>query len=238
MPALPPRIGEVFDGNPGQLADSQPLGFGPESRWDSGLSRCYGAETMYRRLAPLPGSGNFWGVYRWCRLVVSSPVACGCLPCRGEYGGRLPLVLLLTDVFQPVHGFAVEGFGDGDVGEGGGGGGAVPVFFAGREPDDVAGVDGFHGAAEALDAAGAGGDDEGLAEGMGVPGGAGAGLKGDDGAADAGGVAAFEGRVDADGAGEPVGGAFGGGLGAVAFDFHGVSLVPVGRIVYRPNAWG
>lgn len=138
-------------------------------------------------------------------------------------------------MFQPVHGFAIESFGDGDVGEGGGGGGAVPVFFAGREPDDVAGVDGFHGAAEALDAAGTGGDDEGLAEGMGVPGGTGAGFEGDDGAADARGVAAFEGGVDADGAGEPVGGTFGGGLGAVAFDFHGVSLVWVGRIVYRPE---
>jgi len=134
-------------------------------------------------------------------------------------------------VFQPVHGFAVEGFGDGDVGEGGGGSGAVPVFFAWREPDDVAGVDGFHGAAGALNAAGTGGDDEGLAEGMGMPGGAGAGFKGDNGTADAGGIAAFEGRVNANDAGEPVGRAFGGGLGAVAFDFHGYILGLVEAII-------
>jgi len=67
----------------------------------------------------------------------------------------------------------------------------------------------------------AGGDDERLAERMGVPGGAGPGLEGDDGSGYLGGFCGQEGLVDADVAGEPVGWAFGGGLGAVAFDFHG-----------------
>ena len=64
----------------------------------------------------------------------------------------------------------------------GGGRGAVPMVFAGREPDDVAGADFLDGSALALRAAAAGGDDQRLAERVGVPGGAGAGLEGDEGA--------------------------------------------------------
>ena len=92
------------------------------------------------------------------------------------------LVLFITDLLHPIDDFAIKLFLDGEVGHGGGGGCAVPMFFAGRKPDDVAGLDVLDGAAPALGEAGAGGDDEGLAEGMGVPGGAGAGLKGDAGA--------------------------------------------------------
>ena len=95
------------------------------------------------------------------------------------------LVLLVSDVFEPVDDFAIEAFLDGDVGHGGGRGGTVPVFFARGEPDDIAGMDFCDGSAEALGAAGAGGDDDGLAEGMGVPGGAGAGLESDGGASGA-----------------------------------------------------
>ena len=138
--------------------------------------------------------------------------------------------MVVGDVFEPVDDFAVEGFLDGDVGHGGGGGGAVPVFFAGWEPDDIAGVEFFDGSAEALGATGAGGDDQGLTERMGVPGGAGSGLEGDTGAGDAGGRWGLEKRIDADGAGEPVGGAFGGGFGADALDVHGESAgVTFGR---------
>jgi hypothetical protein len=67
-----------------------------------------------------------------------------------------------------------------------------------RDPDDVAGAD-FQGrAAIVLDPAEAGGDDQGLAERVGVPGGSGAGLKSDQRAADTVRVRAEE-RVDADG---------------------------------------
>ena len=111
-------------------------------------------------------------------------------------------------MFEPVDGFAVEALLDGDVGHGGGGGGSVPVLFVGWEPDDVAGTNFFDGTVFALNPSTAGGDDEGLAEGMGVPGGAGSGLEGDVGSDDEGGVGGLEERVDADGAGEPVGGAF------------------------------
>src|SRR5208283_6137476 len=83
------------------------------------------------------------------------------------------------DGFHPVDDLAVELLLDGDVGHGGGGRGAVPVLLAGREPDYVAGADLLDRTAPALGASAAGGDDEGLAERVGVPGGACAGLEGD-----------------------------------------------------------
>ena len=60
------------------------------------------------------------------------------------------------------------------------------------------------GPALALDPAAAGGDDQGLAERVGVPGRAGAGLEGDAGAGHPGGIGRLEEAVDPDGAGEPV----------------------------------
>ena len=87
--------------------------------------------------------------------------------------------MFVADFFQPVDDFSVEGFLNGDVGHGGGGRSAVPVFFAGGEPDDVAGSDFLDGAAQALGAAAAGEDNQGLTQRMRVPGGAGAGFKGD-----------------------------------------------------------
>ncbi len=133
---------------------------------------------------------------------------------------RLSPVLLFADVFQPSHGCAGEPFLNRDVRHGGGVGGAVPVRFTGREPDDVAGEDVFARAAEALSPSSAAGHDQGLAEGVGVPGGAGAGFEGDLGADDTGGVGGLEERVDADNAGEVLRGALGGRLGTAAFDIH------------------
>ena len=87
----------------------------------------------------------------------------------------------------------------------------MPVFFAGWEPDDITGMEFFDGAAEALGATAAGGDDQGLAEGVGVPGSASSRLEGDGGTGDACWRWGLEKRVDADGAGEPIGRAFAGG---------------------------
>lgn len=84
-------------------------------------------------------------------------------------------------------------------------------FSPGGEPDDIAGMNLCDGAAEALGAAAAGGDDDGLAEGMGVPGGAGTGLEGDGGGCDAGGGLGLDEGIDAHGAGEPGCGAMGRG---------------------------
>src|ERR1700733_11888291 len=82
-------------------------------------------------------------------------------------------------------------------------------------------------AAFALGPAAAGGDHERLAERMSVPRGARAGLEGDRGALDDGGLGRLEERVDADGAGEPVGWTLGGWLRADAFDFHDVLLAAI-----------
>ncbi len=111
-------------------------------------------------------------------------------------------------MFHPFDDFAIELFLKGDVRHGGGGSGAVPVFFAGFEPDDVPGMNFFDGAAFALGPAAAGGNDERLAEGVRVPRGAGAGFEGDVGALNEGGIGCMEQRVNADCAGEPVGRAF------------------------------
>src|SRR5437868_735567 len=102
-------------------------------------------------------------------------------------------ILLVTDLFHPVHGFAFEGLLDGDVGHRGRRGGTVPVLFAGWQPDDVAGADFFDGSAPALDPAAASGHDESLAQRVGVPGGASAGLEGNNRAGDARGVGSLEG---------------------------------------------
>ena len=58
----------------------------------------------------------------------------------GFVRGDLCTVLRVGHFLKPIDGFAVEGFLDGNVGHGGGGGGAVPVFFAGREADDITGM--------------------------------------------------------------------------------------------------
>ena len=55
----------------------------------------------------------------------------------------------------------------------------MPVAFTRGESHGVAGADGLDGSAVGLAEAEACGDDQGLAEGMGVPGGAGAGVEGD-----------------------------------------------------------
>jgi hypothetical protein len=78
----------------------------------------------------------------------------------------------------------------------------MPVLVAGRAPDDVAGPDLDDGFALALGPATAGGDDEGLTQGVGMPIGAGARLKGDAGAGDPSGRRRIIQRVEADRTGE------------------------------------
>src|SRR5262249_33775954 len=84
----------------------------------------------------------------------------------------------VADMFQPVDGLAVLDLLDSDVGHRGVGRRAVPVFFARRDPDDVAGANLLDRAAVTPNAAEAGDDDQRLPERMGVPGGAGARLEG------------------------------------------------------------
>src|SRR5258708_3938514 len=92
---------------------------------------------------------------------------------------RLPLILLVADLFQPIGGLAVECLLNGDVRQSRGGSGPMPVLFAGREPDHVAGMDLFDRSAPAPDAARARGHDQRLPQRVGVPRGPRAGLEGD-----------------------------------------------------------
>jgi hypothetical protein len=138
---------------------------------------------------------------------------------------QLPSVLLVGDMFQPVDGLAVKSFLNGDVGHGGVGSGAVPMLLSGREPDYVAGMNLFDGTSFMLRPSAACGDDEGLAERVGVPCSPRAGLEGDAGAGHERRIRGLKEGVDADGAGKPIRGALGGGLRADALDIHGAILV-------------
>src|SRR3954468_17145749 len=87
-------------------------------------------------------------------------------------------VLRVGDVLHPVDHLPVERFLNGDVRHRRGGRRAVPVLLVRRAPDHVPGPDLLHRAPFALHEAEAGGDDERLAEWMGVPRGARTGLEG------------------------------------------------------------
>src|SRR2546430_12599133 len=79
------------------------------------------------------------------------------------------LLLLVADLFHPVHDLAIEVFLNGEVRHGGGWRGAVPMLLTGRDPDHVTGPDLLDRPSPALRAAAAGGHDQGLAQRGGVP---------------------------------------------------------------------
>ena len=83
-----------------------------------------------------------------------------------------------------------------------------------------AGVNFFDGAIPALRPAATCGNDESLAERMSVPGGARSGLESYAGALNEGRIGSLKERIDAHGAGEPLGWSFGGRLRAGSLDFH------------------
>src|SRR5262249_60626159 len=85
-------------------------------------------------------------------------------------------VLLVADLFQPVYGPAVDRFLDGDMRHRRRRCCPVPVLLPRRKPDHIAGPDLLDRPALALRPAASGRDDQGLAERMGMPGGAGARL--------------------------------------------------------------
>lgn len=125
-----------------------------------------------------------------------------------------------TRMLHPVDDLAVELFLDGDMGHRRRRRCAVPMAFTRREPDDVAGADLLDGTAFALHATEARCDDQRLAERMGVPGGAGAGLEGDAGASRACGAGHGKQRVDTHAAGKPIGWSFGRRLRTASLDIH------------------
>src|SRR5689334_8173077 len=125
------------------------------------------------------------------------------LPAVAMHAGSLA-VLLVADLFHPVDGLAVELFLDGDVRHRRGGRCTVPMLLARREPDHVAGTDLLGRTAVALYPAATRRDDQGLAQRVGVPRGAGARLERDAGPGDARRVGRLEQRVHANRPGEIV----------------------------------
>src|ERR1041385_5457159 len=81
------------------------------------------------------------------------------------------LVLLVTDVFHPIHHLTVFLFLDSDVRHGRGGRSAVPVLLAGREPNHVTGPNFLDRATPTLCASASGCHDESLSQRMRMPGG-------------------------------------------------------------------
>src|SRR5258707_57628 len=151
------------------------------------------------------------------------------------------VVFVVGDVFSPV-GFrslvSGDGFGDGQVAHKVVGRGAVPMPLAGRGVDDVARADLGAVTAAGLHESASLGDVEGLADGVGVPRGAGGGSEADGADPDPGGFLAARDAVDPDVSGEPFGRALRGRL--LALDFHGSppcsSAVGSGVILARPRA--
>lgn len=145
----------------------------------------------------------------------------------GDQGARQ--VLLVRHLLQPLDILAIEHFGHGQVRHGGGGRRAVPVAFAAGTRNNVACADFGARATFTLGPTHAAEHHQRLPQRVRVPGGAGAGFEGDDGAAQAGGLCGLERAVDAHRAGEPGFRAFDGRLGAAADDGlgrlgHGVIL--------------
>src|SRR3954454_6489169 len=81
-------------------------------------------------------------------------------------------VLLVGNVFEPIHRLAIELLLHGDVRHRRGRRRAMPVLFAGGKPHNVSGANLFNRSAPALNTAGPGCHDQRLAERMGVPRGA------------------------------------------------------------------
>src|ERR1700733_14249978 len=118
------------------------------------------------------------------------------------------LVLVIGYLFHPIHNFTVEVLLDRDVRHCRGRCGAMPMFFPGREPDDITRPDLFDRSTLTLGPAAPGRNDERLAQRMRMPGRTGAGFEGNACAGPARGGFGLEKRVDAYDAGEPVGGSF------------------------------
>src|SRR6267142_1461060 len=131
-----------------------------------------------------------------------------------------PLVLLVGDLLHPVDNLAVELLLDGDMRHGRGGRCAMPMPFARRAPDHIAGPNDLDRTAPALNQPAAGSHNQCLAKRVRVPCTPGAWLERDVGAARTGRSGSLEKLVDTYRAGEILGRPSGRGLRTVSFDVH------------------
>src|SRR5438093_2944212 len=149
----------------------------------------------------------------------SLTTTCGmAAPCL--FPARAGPVLFVGHVFHPLDRLAIELFLNGDVRHRRVRRRAVPVFLAGFNPHDIARPDFFDGAARELHASETRRDDQRLAEGMRVPGGAGRRLECHDRPGDSRGRAPLERRIDSHRPGEPLGWSFAGRLRTAFCDVH------------------
>src|SRR5579863_3037131 len=116
-----------------------------------------------------------------------------------------PQILLVTDMFHPVHGSAVQSLLDGDMTHRRRRRCTVPLLLTGLEPYRIARTDAFDRLAVALYSSGAGDDDQRLPQRVRVPGRARPRFEGDDRAGHSRRRAALERRIDAYRACEPFG---------------------------------
>ena len=123
-------------------------------------------------------------------------------------------------MFQPLNDLAVELLLNSNVGHARCGRSAVPMLFAGREPDDITGPDLLDRATFALSPAKARRNDQSLPERMSVSCCSCAWLECYAGGLDKSRIRRLKQRIDAHIASEPLGGAYCGGLRAHSFDFH------------------
>src|SRR5271168_5043489 len=85
-----------------------------------------------------------------CKLPFPSLRFCMTFLLRGMLGRRSGQVLLVADLFQPIHDLAVQRFLNGDMGHRRGRRRAVPMLLAGRAENHVAGPDLLFGFAPTL----------------------------------------------------------------------------------------
>src|ERR1700736_2566532 len=114
------------------------------------------------------------------------------------------MVLFVTDLFQPVDGFAIQRFLNGDVRHGRRGRGPMPMLLAGRKPNHITGANFLDRPALALNPTAVERHNQSLAERMRMPGGAVIRLECDARAANTRRIGCLEQRVDTDCAGEVI----------------------------------
>src|SRR5580658_2606750 len=136
------------------------------------------------------------------------------------FGHHSGPVLFVCDLFHPVDNLALELFLNGDMRHGGGRRPSVPMLLARREPDHIAWPDLLDRPAPALRPTATGRHDEGLAQRMDVPCGAGAWLESDTGPLHQRRVGRLKKRIDAYRAGEPLRRSLAGRLRANSLDVH------------------
>jgi len=178
--------------------------------WEEGSQPDGFAPLMYERTEPRPRS----------RSVVRDESFWAAARAAGQHLREGVVVVLVADGIEP--GCVVAMFVDfeyGYVDHKSIGGRAVPVLLAGFEEDAVTRADELEWAATALGKSNALGYKDGLAVGVGMPGGAGAWCEVDGAATDASAVGGRRDRIDVDRAGEPVAGTGSGGGGA-SCEFH------------------